>query len=97
MSWRKYAGGLSPGPAAIPNLASPAPGTPSLMTLGMCRDPLHRPLKQPGQRVAARPLPGRNLPRTCVCQLTPQQEPHRKALVNSAVHVGKGELSWGYG
>ena len=54
------------------------PGARSLMTLGMCRDPLHRPLKQPGRRVAARPPPGRNLPRTCVCQLTPQQKPHRK-------------------
>jgi hypothetical protein len=69
MSWWKYVGGLSADPAAIPNPASPAPGTPSLMTLGMSRHV---------------PRPARNLPRTCVCQLTPQQEPHRKGAGSAA-------------
>ena len=58
-----------------------APGTRKLMTLGMCRDPLHRPLVKAGAAGRGTSPAGRNLPRTCAWQLTPHQEPHGRALV----------------
>jgi hypothetical protein len=97
--------GEARGPLTPPLAPWPVPHRPAarrparqvLMTLGMCRDPLHRP---PASR-GARPPPTSPARQKSAEHLHmaayASAKPHRKALVNSAIHVGKGELSLGYG
>ena len=81
---------------------SPAPGTRSLMTLGMCRDPLHRPLSSRGSGSRHVPRPAEICRAPASASLRLSKSRTVKALVNSAacqptIHVGNGELSLGYG